>query len=70
MIRLAVLISGSGTTLQNLLDRIHAGTLPVEIVQVVSSNPQAYGLTRAEKAGIPATFVRRKAYKSGEYFSR
>jgi phosphoribosylglycinamide formyltransferase 1 len=69
VIRLAVLISGSGTTLQNLLDHVAAGTLPVEIVQVISSNPQAYGLTRAEKAGIPATFVRRKAHKSAEEFS-
>jgi phosphoribosylglycinamide formyltransferase-1 len=69
VIRLAVLISGSGTTLQNLLDHVGGGTLPVEIVQVISSNPQAYGLIRAEKARIPATFVRRKACKSGEEFS-
>jgi phosphoribosylglycinamide formyltransferase-1 len=69
VIRLAVLISGSGSTLQNLIDHVGAGTLPVQIVQVVSSNPQAYGLTRAEKAGLPATFVRRKACKSGEEFS-
>jgi phosphoribosylglycinamide formyltransferase-1 len=69
VIRLAVLISGSGSTLQNLIDHVGAGTLPVQIAQVISSNPQAYGLTRAEKAGIPATFVRRKACKSGEEFS-
>jgi phosphoribosylglycinamide formyltransferase-1 len=68
MTRLAVLLSGNGTTLQNLLDRIHAGTLPAEIVCVVSSNPQAYGLTRAQQAGIPTAYVRRKACASAEEF--
>jgi phosphoribosylglycinamide formyltransferase 1 len=69
VIRLAVLLSGSGTTLQNLLDHIRAGTLPAEIVRVVASNPQAYGLVRAEQAGIPHAYVRRKACSSAEEFS-
>ena len=69
MTRLAVLLSGSGTTLQNLLDHVRAGTLPAEIVCVVASNPQAYGLTRAHNAGIPAAYVRRKACASQEEFS-
>jgi phosphoribosylglycinamide formyltransferase-1 len=69
MIRLAVLLSGNGTTLQNLLDHIQTGDLPAHIVQVVSSNPQAYGLTRAADAGIPGAYVRRKACSSTAEFS-
>jgi purine-nucleoside phosphorylase len=67
-LRLGVALSGSGTTLQNLIDRIAAGTLPVEIVAVVSSSPRAYGLVRASEAGIPsATFRRRDHGSTGEY---
>ena len=47
---IAVLISGGGTTLQNLIDRVAAGTLPVRIVQVVSSKANAFGVERARKA--------------------
>ena len=68
MTRLAVLLSGNGTTLQNLLDHIRAGTLPAEVVRVIGSNPQAYGLTRAQLAGIPTAYVRRKACASAEEF--
>jgi formyltetrahydrofolate-dependent phosphoribosylglycinamide formyltransferase len=69
-IRLAVLLSGSGTTLQNLIDRSADGRLAAHIVCVVSSNPQAYGLTRAANAGIPTFLVERKTCASREEFSR
>jgi phosphoribosylglycinamide formyltransferase-1 len=59
-IRLAVLVSGSGTTLQNLLDRIADGRLSAQVVCVVSNNPEALGLTRAVRAGVPAFVVERK----------
>ncbi|MGL6073888.1 MAG: phosphoribosylglycinamide formyltransferase [Fimbriiglobus sp.] len=65
--RLAVLLSGGGTTLQNLLDCIHAGTLPVEIALVISSRADAYGLERARRAEIPTHFV---SPKPTETFSR
>jgi phosphoribosylglycinamide formyltransferase 1 len=68
-IRLAVLLSGSGTTLQNLLDRIAAGMLAAEIACVVSNKADAFGLTRARQAGIPAFAVDRKACVSREDFS-
>ena len=56
-IRICIALSGGGTSLQNLLDRIEAGTLPVEIAAVVSSRADANGLVRAQEAGIPhATF--------------
>jgi formyltetrahydrofolate-dependent phosphoribosylglycinamide formyltransferase len=69
-LRLAVLLSGSGTTLQNLLDHIAAGDLPARVVCVVASNPGAYGLERARAAGIPAFVVERKACASRAEFSR
>jgi phosphoribosylglycinamide formyltransferase-1 len=56
-IRLVALLSGGGTTLQNLLDRITAGTLPARITGVVSSRTDAFGVTRAERAGLPVGVV-------------
>ena len=55
--RLAVLASGGGTTLQNLLDRVAAGTLTAEIVGVVASRPDAFALHRARRAGVPAQVI-------------
>jgi formyltetrahydrofolate-dependent phosphoribosylglycinamide formyltransferase len=68
-IRLAVLLSGSGTTLQNLVDRIAAGTLAAQVVCVVSSSAVAFGLERAKRAGVPAFVVERKACASRAEFS-
>ncbi len=70
MIRLAVFLSGGGTTLQNLLDRIADGRLQSQIVLVASNNADAFGLIRAETAGIPTAVVDRKAFESREEFSR
>ena len=69
-IKLAVLISGGGTTLQNFLDKIKTGELKASVETVISSNPRAYGLVRAKSAGIPAHVVRRKDYGSVEEFSK
>lgn len=55
--RLAVLVSGGGTTLQNLLDRVRASRLAAEIVGVVASKPDAYALDRARAAGVPTRVV-------------
>lgn len=68
-IRLAVLVSGGGTTLQNFLDRIASDRLAAQVVQVVSSKADAFGLERARRAGIPAAVVERKACASREEFS-
>lgn len=57
-IRLGVLLSGGGRTLQNLLDRIAEGSLEAEVRCVISDRPEAGGLERAARAGIPA-FVER-----------
>jgi len=69
-IRLAVLLSAGGTTLQNLIDRIAAQTLHAEIAVVISNNADAYGLERAQKVGIRAAVVDRKDAGSREEFSR
>jgi phosphoribosylglycinamide formyltransferase-1 len=61
-LRLAVLISGSGTNLQAMIDRSAAGTLNAEIVVVASDRPGAFGLERARNAGIPAFCVDYSAF--------
>ena len=61
-VRLGVLLSGSGRTLQNLIDRIQDGSLPARIEVVVSSHPDVKGLDRAAKAKIPAVTVDFKAF--------
>lgn len=68
-LRLAVLLSGSGRTLQNFLDLSASGDLKADVVKVISSLPDAYGLERAETAGVPTAVVQRKAYDSASGFS-
>jgi phosphoribosylglycinamide formyltransferase 1 len=66
---IAVLISGGGTTLRNLLEKIAAGTLPVEIRLVISSSPQAQGLSFATEAGIQSLVIEKQNAASPEQFS-
>ena len=51
-LKIGVLLSGSGTNLQAIIDRIADGSLNASIELVVSSRPSAYGLKRAEAAGL------------------
>lgn len=60
--RLIILISGSGTNLQAIMDAITAGTLNAEIVCVISNRKAAYGLERARQAGIPTLYSPLKPY--------
>ena len=62
MLRLGVLVSGGGTNLQAIMDAIAHDGLPARIVSVISSNPKAYALERAQKAGIPAVCFTKKDY--------
>lgn len=58
-VRIAVLISGGGTNLQALIDAEKRGDIPSgEIVLVVSNKKEAYGLVRAEKAGIATALIK------------
>lgn len=68
-IRLAVLLSGAGTTLQNLLDRIADGRLHAAVHLVVANRLDALGLWRAEQSGIRTAVVVRKEFASVEEFS-
>ena len=61
-LRLGVLLSGSGTNLQAIIDRIAAGTLNATIELVVSSRPSAFGLQRAEKAGLQTLTLSKEIY--------
>jgi len=61
-VRLGVLLSGSGRTLQNLIDRIEDGSLPARIEVVLSSHAGVKGLDRAKKANIPAVTVNWKSF--------
>ncbi|NDJ55019.1 MAG: phosphoribosylglycinamide formyltransferase [Chloroflexi bacterium] len=63
MKRLIVLISGSGSNLQAIMDAIAKGDLDAEIVLVASNRQTAYGLTRAQKAGIPTLYFPLKPYR-------
>lgn len=58
-IRLAVCVSGGGTTLQNLLDRIRENRLEAEVVQVIASKPSIGAIAKAQSAGIPVAVVER-----------
>jgi phosphoribosylglycinamide formyltransferase-1 len=63
-LKLAVLISGGGTTLRNLLSKIAARELDATIALVISSNPQAGGLKIAADAGIATCTVERRSFTS------
>ncbi len=65
-LKIGVLISGSGTNLQALIDRIADGSLNATIELVVSSRPSAYGLKRAEEAGIQTLTLSREIYADPE----
>jgi phosphoribosylglycinamide formyltransferase-1 len=64
----AVLLSGNGTTLQNILDRAAAGELDARVVCVISSRANVFGLERARRAGVPAVAMPRKNYATAESF--
>ncbi len=68
--RTAILISGSGTNLQAFIDAVEAGDLDLELCVVFSNNPDAFGLERAEKAGIPTACIRHSDYPDRESFDR
>jgi phosphoribosylglycinamide formyltransferase-1 len=65
-IRLAALISGGGTTLQNLLDRIRECRLNAAMTGVVSSRAEAFGVERARRAGVPVSVVPRASPRFGD----
>jgi len=65
-LRMAVFVSGGGTNLQSILDACEAGTILCEVVVVVSNNPEAYGLKRAKRHGVPTVALDHQRYASRE----
>ena len=68
-IRIAFLLSGSGTTLENLFRHVDMGVVKGSVVVVVSDKAGVLGLDRARARGVPAAVVERKAYRDVEAFS-
>jgi phosphoribosylglycinamide formyltransferase-1 len=70
-IRLGVLISGSGTNLQAIIDACESGTLDAEVAVVISNHESAMGIERAKRHGIPAVFLDRGSFGGArEYNAR
>lgn len=68
-VKIAVLVSGGGTNLQALIDAERSGIIKNgEISLVISNNPEAYALTRAENAGIDSEIISSKEYKDQAVF--
>jgi|TARA_B110000211_G_scaffold51897_1_gene57142 phosphoribosylglycinamide formyltransferase-1 len=68
--RLCVLISGNGSNLQAIIDNISAEKLDAEICGVISNRPNAYGLTRAQEAGITAISLDHMQHDSRESYDK
>lgn len=69
MLRVLICVSGGGTNLQAIMDSVADGRITdTEIVKVISNNPGAYALTRAQNAGIPAVCVSPRDYTDREQF--
>lgn len=70
MVKTVVLVSGGGTNLQAILDSLADGRIKnCELAAVVSSSPDAYALTRAEKAGVPTRVVDVKEYPDRQKYT-
>ena len=69
MLRIAVLLSGTGRSLENLQQEITAGRLHADVAVVISSKPEAYGLERAKAYGLAAVAVSRREYADLEAFN-
>jgi phosphoribosylglycinamide formyltransferase-1 len=68
LLKIGVLVSGSGTNLQSIIDACAAGTIPGQVACVVSNKADALGLERAKKAGIPALHLDHRAYSGREAY--
>lgn len=68
-VRLAVLISGGGTTLVNLVEKIRAGQLSAEIPLVIASRPDCGGIERSRQCGLNCEVIARKSFASVDAFS-
>ena len=68
--RIAVLISGSGTNLQAIIDAVAAGDIPGRVERVICNRPDAAGLTRAGRAGIDTEVLDHRAFADRERYDQ
>jgi phosphoribosylglycinamide formyltransferase 1 len=68
--RIAVLASGRGSNFQAVIDAISAGKIPARCVALITDNPKAYAIERAQKAGIPTVVVDYASFPSREVYER
>jgi len=68
-LRIAVLISGNGTTLESLVAERALGRLDIDVTAVISSKAEAFGLERARRHGLPAHAIARRAYADERAFN-
>ena len=66
--KIGVLVSGGGTNLQSLIDKIHQGPCQAEIACVISNIPEVYALQRAAKANIPGQVIQHQAFPDRREF--
>lgn len=69
-LKLGVLISGSGSNLQSIIDHIEKGSLNAVVKIVISNNPDAYGISRAKKHGLPVHVLNHQNFKNREEFDQ
>jgi phosphoribosylglycinamide formyltransferase-1 len=69
-VKIGILVSGSGSNLQAIIDQIELGRLQAEIKVVISNNPDAYALERARKHGLPAQVISHRDFREREDFDR
>ena len=70
MKRIAVVASGRGSNFQAIIDAITSGTIPAECVALITDNPKAYAIERAQKAGIPCRVIDYRTFPSREVYER
>ncbi len=68
MMRCAVLASGRGSDFQAVIDAVAEGACPVELVRLITDNPSAQAIGRADRAGIPVTILDRAAFTEREAY--
>jgi phosphoribosylglycinamide formyltransferase-1 len=70
IVNLGVLVSGSGSNLQSIIDNIEKGDLPARIRIIISNNPGAFALERARKHGIPFAVIDHGGFKNREEYDQ
>jgi phosphoribosylglycinamide formyltransferase-1 len=70
MKRIAVVASGRGSNFQAVIDAIRKGTVPAECTALITDNPKAYAIERAQKAGIPCRIIDYAMFPSREVYEQ